>query len=444
MNDFMHVATPLQYWLSDEGRSLLEAAHTAFSAAKYDTFRAGAALRKQFPNEQFPNEQFPNEQLPFAEAMELVVNRHKALQNLHLGDWVREGFFTRQSLEQATAPAIARHHAQRFAGCKHVLEICTGAGFDTAALAHVAERVTTIEADERLAAMARQNLLQQGVNNVQVVCGLAETVLPTLKTSHWQDLDGLWADPSRRTNTGERIENPDEYKPSLRVVQQCAERISHHCQAVHRQAVCGIKIAPALNCTAEQRTGWQREWVGTAHECREQVLWRGVGGMADGIADGMIALPELGFVWQPSREDHAHARLWNSPYPALAGQMLVEPHPCLIRSGHLSAFFAALDVCLLDEHIAFGVADDCAAPLAESPLYQRFRILEAFPFHRKTLRERLRQRSWGTRTEIKKRGFPETPEHIRSWLRLPSSPAFGVVVIARVGNGHLVMLAERI
>jgi hypothetical protein len=428
----------LQYWLSAEGHSLLEAARTALASAKYDTFRAGTALRKQFPNKH----------LPLAEAVELVVNRHKALQTLHLGDWAREGFFTRQSLEQATAPAIAQHHAARFSGCKHVVEICTGAGFDTAALARVAGRVTTIEADERLAAMARQNLLQQGVNNVQVVCGTAEMVLPTLEISHWQDhwqdVDGLWADPSRRTDAGERIENPDEYRPSLRFVQQYAKHLSQHCRTANRQAVCGIKIAPTLNCTAEQRVGWQREWIGTAHECREQVLWCGV----EGMTDGTIALPEQGFLWQPNRKDcHAdtdRTRLWRSPYAALSGQILVEPHPCVIRSGHLSTIFAALDVCLLDEHIAFGVASACSTRLAESPLYQCFYILEAFPFHRKTLRERLQQRGWGTRTEIKKRGFPETPEQTRSWLRLPQSSAFGVVVITRVGNGHIVMLAERI
>lgn len=182
-------------------------------------------------------------------------------------------------------------------------------------------------------------------------------------------------------------------------------------------------------------TDWQREWIGYGGECREQTLWRGVQ-----LADGTASLPEQHIHWSPP-EERVNAYVWEQPFTKLEGQFLVEPHGCLIRSGYLSDFFAKHDVCLLDEHIAYGISTHKPP---QSSWYQAFRIVEAFDFHRARLKERIIAHGWGNSVEIKKRGFPETPDEIRKWLKLPSSKNGGTVIITRVEAGHLVMLAERI
>lgn len=408
--------TPLEYWLTGEGASLLVSAKQMLDWHENDTLRAGIALRKRSPNTA------PN---IIAEAFEILMLRKKAQA---FGLWAEQGFFTRQSLEQATAPVVARHHAERFTGCRHVLEICTGAGFDTAALARVAERVTTIELDTRLAAMARQNLVAQGITNVQVVCGAAADVVQTLDISLF---DGCWCDPSRRNAQGKRIENPDEYSPPLSWL-----------QGLMPQGIAGIKISPAANVAsylASKQTDsnniWAREWVGIGGECREQVLWRGVG-----LRDGTAVLPDMGEIWLPP-ENRIQPRVWDKPLSGLEGHYLTEPHGCIIRSGRLADFFAEREISLLDEHIAYGISE---IQLPQSAWLQAFRVVEAFPFHRKTLRERILAQSWGNGIEIKKRGFPETPDDIRKWLKLPLSKNAGTVIITRVGVGHAMMLAERV
>ena len=407
--------TPLEYWLSPEGTQLLASAKSLLATHHNDTLRAGNALRKQFPT---TASNFASQ------ALNLALLREKAAP---FGAWTQHGFFTRQSLEQATAPVIAQHHAQRFAGCRHVLEICTGAGFDTAALARCVERITTIESNADLAAMAQHNLAAQNIHNVDVLCGLAEDVVQKIDI---QQFDGLWSDPSRRDGRGRRINNPNEYAPSLEWLQNLSQRLDV-------RSVAGIKISPAANLVPS--ANWQREWIGYGDECREQTLWRGVQ-----LVDGTASLPDASLQWSVPT-NRTSTCVWDKSLQMLEGQYLVEPHGCLIRSGYLSIFFAERDMCLLDEHIAYGIS---AHEPPQSAWYQAFRIVEAFDFHRARLKERVTARGWGNTVEIKKRGFPETPDDIRKWLKLPSSKnAFknaGTVIITRVGAGHLVVLAERV
>jgi hypothetical protein len=410
------IDTSLEYWLSVEGSSLLTSAKEILANHDGDTLRAGTALRKYSTNIA------PN---LIAEAFEILTLREKARP---FGAWVENGFFTRQSLEQATAPVVARHHAERFAKCHHVLEICTGAGFDTAALARVVGRVTTIEQDVRLAEMARQNLAAQSITNVQVLCGAAADVLQNFDITSF---DGLWCDPSRRNAQGQRIENPDEYSPPLSWL-----------QTVIKSGIAGIKISPAANVASHlvsketnSHSAWAREWVGIVGECREQVLWRGAG-----LADGTAVLPDAGAEWIPPQR-RIESRICETPLEHLQGHYLAEPHGCIIRSGRLADFFAEQNISLLDEHIAYGV---CQTQPPQRPWLQVFRIIEAFPFHRKTLRKRILAHAWGNSIEIKKRGFPETPDEIRTWLKLPPSKNAGTLIITRVGKGHAVMLTERL
>ncbi len=414
--------TPLTYWLSEEGDVVLRRTQEFLRTTNNDTLRATVLLRKATSCS-------PD---MASDALEIALCRQKASV---FGEWTRGGLFTRQSLEQATSPVIAKHHAERFRGCSHVLEICSGAGFDTAALAQAAERVTTIEADERLAEMARHNLSQQGITNVEVECGFAEEVCKRLDMNAF---DGLWSDPSRRDMNGRRIQSPDEYAPSLRWL-----------QSIEIQGVGGVKIAPGVNCEAHHLAGdWQREWVGFENECREQVLWRGLekGVLRDGTAtlcssDGKFNQ------WKPPEKFSANlsanlstAALWNGDETLLAGKFLLEPHGALIRTGHLATFFAEQEWMLFDEQIAYGIAVDKPS---QSPWYRRFEIIEALPFHYGRLKERLLAYGWGNGTEIKKRGFPEMPEEVRKKLKLPSGGEAGVVVCTRKGNRHWAILARR-
>lgn len=395
------------FWLQSDGAELLVRTATLLAQYNNDTLRVITRLRTEFPD------------LPphiYAKTVECSLARLKARQ---YGHWTEHGFFTRQSVEQATSPAIARHHAARFSGCQCVLEICTGAGFDTAALAARAQRVISIEADPELAAMARHNLAVQNIHNVEVLCGRAEEVIPTLDIS---SVDGLWADPSRRME-GQRADDPELYTPPLSFVLGLVGK---------RRG--GIKIAPAATVTVDSAVA--HEWIGYGNECREQILW-----IKAPVVQNTVSLIDQQAVFFPvadtTREDIVSARAPEE----LAGLYLVEPHNALVRSGVLQSLYAEDCIELIDSHIAYGLSNVQPSP---SPFYTRFHILEAFPWNEKLLKSRLREREWGNGTEIKKRGFPQLPEQVRAKLKLPSKGKAGVVILTRVGKGHLAILAERL
>jgi predicted O-methyltransferase YrrM len=68
----------------------------------------------------------------------------------------------------------------RMSGARRVLEVGTLGGYSTIWLARAAEHVTTLELDEKHAAVARENLAAAGLTNVDVLVGPALETLPTL------------------------------------------------------------------------------------------------------------------------------------------------------------------------------------------------------------------------------------------------------------------------
>ena len=174
-----------------------------------------------------------------------------------LGVWTQSGFFLDQTRQQATSPKLASWHSKRFAGCNKILEIGTGTGFDTRALAQSARHVVTIEIDPLLAEFARYNLALQLIENVEVRnCDLAALDDGLL------DFDGVWADPARRSKDGRRIKDPQHYSPSLAQVINIIERID--------PTMAGIKLSASLD-RSHLPSGWSGEWIGSEDECRELV-----------------------------------------------------------------------------------------------------------------------------------------------------------------------------
>ncbi|MCS6808219.1 MAG: hypothetical protein RML40_06245 [Bacteroidota bacterium] len=408
-----------EYWLTVEGQAVLQRAQELMQCMQGDTLRVGTRLRK---------EMLCSASIA-SQALEFVLCRQIARS---YGDWTQKGFFTRQALEQATTPSIAQYHAERFGRCKHVLEICTGSAFDTVALAQRSERVTTLEANEYLAAMARYNLALQGITNVQVLCGHAEEICAKLDMG---EFDGLWSDPSRRTPFGERVYAPKDYMPSLDWLQSLPIRGPK-----------GIKISPIIDCNSRYLTGgWRREWIGINNECREQVLWSGVEECTDRTATLVTStMPLYAYEsWAPSIMQH-QANVWGGDERSLRGMFLLEPHAALIRAGYLSIFFAERECMMLDERIAYGLS---RILLPRSPWYQAFEIIEAMPFRYEHVRECLKELGWGDRIEIKKRGFPVLPEEIRAKLKLSkdiSAASDGVLICTRKTHRHIALLARRV
>lgn len=88
------------------------------------------------------------------------------------------------------------HLLVRMCGARHVLEVGTLGGYSTIWLARAAEHVTTLELDEKHAAVARENLAAAGLTNVEVLVGPALETLPTLS----ETVDFAFVDADKANN----------------------------------------------------------------------------------------------------------------------------------------------------------------------------------------------------------------------------------------------------
>lgn len=356
-------------------------------------------------------------------AVEVVRARSQASAKLaHLGgEWVAAGYFTSQMIQQSTHPAIAAHHASRFAGCFQILELCTGAGFDTVALAKVAKRVVTYESSPIVAEFTRRNFALQGTTSIQVE--VADAALAVARAGQF---DGIWADPSRRTAAGVRVFDPDQYSPPLGTLFSlpATKRI-------------GIKIGPGVNIP-NLNLGWTREWIGYERECKEQILWFGVG-----VPDGTVTIVDGPESFSPVLENLS-ADLISSTLESCTGMYLINPHPALVRSGSLGELYRCHDIKLFDSRIAYGIS---ASRPAFTKLVEPIKINAVLPFDLTKVKRYLKGLGWGSQTQLLKRGLNIEPETLRGKLGLSAPGASddrnACLVFTRVKAKQVVIVGQR-
>lgn len=396
------MTTPHNAWTTYEQalQSLSE------SSPKLDAPALVLRLRKAFPNADVREVNL---------AVETFIARRQAPEKL--GAWAKEGHFSVSLLQQASRESIANYRAQFFAGRAHVLEIGTGTGSDTAALARVAKHVTTIDGDPVASELAKRNLALQGITNVTFLVGEAQALVPSLTES----FDALFADPARRTRTGERIKSGEDYSPPLSFL-----------LGLSIGSLRAIKISPGL-FVEPCPEGWVRQFVGFGEECLEQTLWYG-----SPIKDSSVVVTDRDARWEPPTKELIPPIAEN-----LAGY-LVEAHGTLNRCQKLEVFFHQRGIQPVANDVAYGISSELPEP---SPLYTSYKVIEDLPFSKKTLKESLKRLGWSNRTELKKRNFPGEIEQIRAELDLPkhthTSP-FGVVFFFRYHGKPWALLAERL
>jgi hypothetical protein len=354
-------------------------------------------------------------------ALDTFIARRTATEKL--GEWSKSGFFVSALVEQASRQAIAEYRAKFFTGASHILEVGTGTGSDTAALARVSKHVTTVEADPIRAELAKRNLALQGIANVTFLVGELAQLRPSLDLSSF---DGLFADPARRTTQGHRIKDPVDYSPPLSELLTLTDA-----------KVRAIKVSPGLFFDALQHRATEHEWsrafVGYGDECLEQTLWFGAP-----VIDSSVFLVDHGIGWAPSTTSLQPP----SPPQSLSG-FVSEAHAVVNRSQYLSQFFAERGIAQIAPDVAYGVSKTLPP---QDKLISSFEILEAFPFSTAKLRSTLSSLGWTNRSEFKKRNFADDLEQLRSSMKLPPhfhGAPFGTILLFTWHNTPWVIIARR-
>lgn len=349
---------------------------------------------------------------PALVAAALTQSRLRAKAVAKFGTFADGMLFTAAGLEQATRLTVAAHHARRFrdAGSTLVADLTSGIGADAMAFAGIGLRVLATDLDEATAAIATVNLRHFPDAVVRHGDGLALDLVA-------EGVDGVYADPARRTSSGSRVFDPAAYEPSLDAVLAVRETIP----------ALGLKLGPGIPHTALPHDA-HAQWVSTDGDVVEVGLWfgplapEGPGRSALVLRDG-----EAHVVEQTSEE---------RPPTGPVGGYLYEPDGAVIRAGLVGEVAAQVRGRLVDSSIAY-VTSDALVPLPSATAY---RVLDVLPFGLKRLRTYLRERDVGKLT-IKKRGTAVVPEQLRRQLDLRGS-ATGTIILTRVAGSQQVLVVE--
>jgi hypothetical protein len=327
-------------------------------------------------------------------------------------------WWTADSLEQATRPAVAVRHAARFAaaGVREVADLGCGAGSDALALAGAGLAVLAVDRDPAalwaLAATAADR-------DLPITTLAADVRAP----GHWWNAGpvpagaGCFVDPARRRG-GTRRMLPQDWSPPWSWVVGLAQRVP----------ATGAKVAPGLD-HALLPADAQAEWVSVGGTLVEAGVWWGP--LRQGGARRVAT------VLRGTTVEHLDDAA-GVPEPAVGGvgAWLVEPDPAVIRSGLVGVLADRVGGRLLDPRIAYVSAD--AQPQA-GVLGARYAVLDEAPFARKALRAWLRSRGFAD-VVVKKRGVAVVPEQLRAALRLEGSGPVATLVLTRTAAGPLALL----
>lgn len=358
-------------------------------------------------------------------AAALTQSRLRAKARAKLGDFADGMLFTPDGVEQATRLVVAALHARRYlaAGVTKVADLTSGIGADALAFAGVGLRVLATDVDEITAALATVNLRHFPEAEVRHADGLGLDLAA-------EGVDGVYADPARRTRGGRRVFDPAAYAPPLDAVWDLRAQVP----------ALGIKVGPGIPHQGLPEDA-ETQWVSVDGDVVEAGLWFGpLAPGGPGRSALVLATAGGTTASRTLRADLDTAELVPDVGPV--GAYLYEPDGAVIRAGLVAHAAAELGGRLLDRTIAYVTTDQPAPPSPDgaAPLATGYRVLDVMPFNLKRLKAYLRERGVG-RLTIKKRGTAVTPEQLRAQLS-PKGDAEATLVLTRVGGAQHVLVVE--
>ena len=340
---------------------------------------------------------------------------------------------TEDGLEQASRPLVARYRAEwikdQFGANAHVLDMTCGLGFDALAMAQAGLRVTCLERDETIAAMASFNLRN---TSAQVINADATDFLVD------SDIDVVFVDPARRDpqaarkadGSSYRIFNPDDWSPSWSFIQTLSQLVP-----------VVAKVAPGIG--DESLGAWDCQWISADGDLVEATASSGDTGLHS--ATGLRSATLL----SSSASKPLLIRGGHITAPTQLGEWLVIPDAALIRASALDYLATKIIGGLVNEHIAWLTSSDEAAVhtvLELNPTPATVMHIEAvLPVNEKVLAQEVAQREASGLT-IMTRGVTINVDALRKKVFKKKTPGAAELVLAiyREDPHNVALLCRRV
>ena len=393
-------------WLrSPKGRTALEAAERAMRDADGDPLLAGTRLRDAGLS--------PDQAVA---ALDQATLRRLAFQRgMQPGPGA---LLTRDGLEAATGPAVARHRAEilRAAGARRVLDLTGGLGFDTGAFLAAGLAVTAVERDPGIAGHLAHNqpaavVVNADCTHAGVLAGLLADLDPT---------DVVFVDPARRDPSGARDAVTARARPE-RDPERWSPPWSWVAGIPHPRIA--VKAAPGFS----PPEAWQAQWVSvdrTVVECAAY-SWDATG---HARSAAVVLRGEVRAVIAAGGEHRAAADR--------IGATIHEVDPAVSRAGALPALAALMGLASLGPSSSWLTGDEDVS----HPALRSFRVIAQLAGPSRDRRRQLTDLGI-TRASVKCRDVDIRPAQVLRDLGL-SEGTGPVIAVTRLSGGTVTIVAE--
>ena len=362
-----------------------------------DTLAAGQALRTRHPG-----------LTPDLAAVALEQADLGRLADARYGIDATDLLLTRDGLEAATRPEVARRRAQLVAaaGASRVLDLTGGLGFDAAAFLAAGLTVTTIERDPVVAAYLAHNC-----PGATVVYGDAAEHVDTMLAGLSPE-DVVFADPARRDPAGPRDATTGRARPE-RDPERWSPPWSFVAGLPHPRVL--AKVAPGFPVPS----GWWAEWVSAGRVVVECAVasWPLFGAtrqavVLDGSLTTVVAAGAGELPWAPELGSWVH-----------------EPDPAVVRAGALPSLAAQELLAGIDAESTWLTSERPC----DSPAVRSFLVVDELPGPTRQQRRRLADLGV-QRLTVKTRDVGADPAAVRRSLGVREGGEHVLILIRRGGR----------
>lgn len=316
--------------------------------------------------------------------------------------------------------AFEQSSSEECAAAKHIegdslLDLTCGLGVDVAAFSKHFRRVVTLERDEVLADVVRENLRRQQITNVEVVTTSAEEYVASA-TEHF---DWVFADPDRRTESGRRVFRIEDCSPNMLALMPDLRRIADKV---------AIKLSPLFDVDEAFRifSGCSVEVVSLGGECKEVMVY--IDGGTPKISAEMLGRGR----YVVERSEASCEVPLPSHFDAEAYKYLIIPDVSLQKAR--LALCALKDCADVWSNNSFGFARE----LPHDILGRVERIERIEEFDIKSLKKSLK----GCGVDILLRDFPMGVDDLRRRCALRSGAEYRIALTRVAGRDYIVYLGK--
>lgn len=327
------------------------------------------------------------------------------------------------SLEQCSSSQTAKYKASIVSGDSFA-DLSGGFGVDALSLAKVFEQGYYVEPMNELCELVHHNAKTFNINNLQILNGTMEDVLPTLP-----EVDIIFLDPSRRNVQGQRVVTLQECTPDLT---QYKEQLL---KKARKQVL--AKLSPMLDLKATLALLPETtaiHVVAVNGECKEILFLLShsipekIDYHAVNIQNGHIS----DFQFSNIEETEA--------VPALAdslGAYLLEPNAAVMKAGAFKTIATRYGLQKLHPHTHLYTCDT----LPENFPGRQFRIVNHFHYNKKEAAKHL---SGIKKANIAVRNFPWSAEELRKQLKLSDGGSLYLFGATMREGEHTIIVGEKL